>query len=99
MFRRHEREKVRAPREETHNTMRTPLLRVTLLAAFIAAASADRSLNWAQALEFVDAAPVARPPPPPPTTPRDVLRNLALSWLGSWLRDNAFSVAAQSGAS
>jgi hypothetical protein len=75
------------------------ILRLTLLAAFVGAASADRSLQWAEALEFINAAPTTAPPPPPPTTPRDTLRNLALSWLGSWLRDNAFSVAAQSGES
>ena len=85
-------------RDLSHNMVRT-ILRLTLLAAFVGAASADRSLQWAEALEFINAAPTTAPPPPPPTTPRDTLRNLALSWLGSWLRDNAFSVAAQSGES
>ena len=85
-------------RDLSHNMVRT-ILRLTLLAAFVGAASADRSLQLAEALEFINAAPTTAPPPPPPTTPRDTLRNLAISWLGSWLRDNAFSVAAQSGES
>ena len=42
-------------RDLSHNMVRT-ILRLTLLAAFVGAASADRSLQWAEALEFINAA-------------------------------------------
>ena len=50
-------------RDLSHNMVRT-ILRLTLLAAFVGAASADRSLQWAEALEFINAAPTTAPPPP-----------------------------------